>query len=46
MQDDDTRSTPANWRDEGPEAIARGLEPDARQHGIDEALWLAINAWG
>jgi hypothetical protein len=52
MQDDDIRSTrAANWRQEGPEAIARGLEPQvsqgrADQAPLDESLWLAMNAWG
>ncbi len=47
MQDDDTRSTRAtNWRQEGPEAIARGLAPEADQSPLDESLWLALNAWG
>lgn len=47
MQDDDTRNDPrANWRQEGPESIARGLEPDRQQPAIDESLWLALNAWG
>lgn len=47
MQDDDFRSNrAANWRQEGPEAIARGLEPDADQAAVDESLWLALNAWG
>jgi hypothetical protein len=46
MQDDDSRSThTANWRQEGPEAIARGLEPGAQQADVDESLWLALNAW-
>lgn len=47
MQDDDIRTIPAaSWRHEGPEAIARGLEPDAQLGVIDESLWLALNAWG
>jgi hypothetical protein len=57
MQDDDICSTrAANWRQEGPEAISRGLEPQVNQSSVnlsradqaplDESLWLAMNAWG
>lgn len=44
---DDTATRNANsWRQEGPEAIARGLAPDPSQDTPqDEALWLALNAW-
>ena len=45
MQDDDRRDTAPGWRDNGPEAIARGLAPDAGQAEVDESLWLALNAW-
>lgn len=34
------------WRQEGPQAIARGLAPDGTDDAIaDESLWLALNAW-
>lgn len=47
MQDDDTRRDDSStWRQEGPQAIARGLAPDATQDAVDESLWLALNAWG
>ncbi|HSX62000.1 MAG TPA: hypothetical protein VLF18_17570 [Tahibacter sp.] len=48
MQVDDIRNeTTASWRDEGPEAIARGLEPGRQpSQPVDESLWLALNAWG
>lgn len=36
----------SSWREQGPEAIARGLAPDpAQQPPQDESLWLALNAW-
>lgn len=36
----------AGWREEGPQAIARGLAPDDSQDAVhDESLWLALNAW-
>lgn len=44
--DDTPRSDASNWRDEGPQAIARGLQPDKDEAAIqDESLWLALNAW-
>jgi len=46
MNDDSRNPDTAGWRQEGPEAIARGLVPDAEQAAVDEALWLALNAWG
>lgn len=45
MQDDDRRDTAPGWRANGPEAIARGLEPGPDQAEVDESLWLALNAW-
>lgn len=44
---DDTKMRSASpWRDQGPEAIARGLAPDPSQEPPqDESLWLALNAW-
>jgi hypothetical protein len=47
MQDDDNRrDDSSNWRQEGPEAIARRLAPTAGHDPVDESLWLALNAWG
>ncbi|TDR38949.1 hypothetical protein DFR29_11892 [Tahibacter aquaticus] len=44
--DDTPRSDSSNWREEGPQAIARGLQPDKEQAAmVDESLWLALNAW-
>jgi hypothetical protein len=49
MEADDNRTRrqeEPGWREEGPEAITRGLQPTAGQDTGDESLWLALNAWG
>lgn len=47
MNDDSKQGEAIGWRERGPEAIANGLAP-ARDQAVveDEALWLALNAWG